>query len=109
MFWGGQAFRNTVHTSTHSTASNEAASEQLTHGTIKQATIHSLYQGNSDPKKGTGARKPIGLSSIYCAAYNYKYPWSEIHERTISLRFLDIILRVLKLRFLYTMFPLQTN
>ncbi len=35
-------------------------------------------------------------------------PWSRIHERTISLRFLGIILRVLRLEVSYTMFTFQT-
>ncbi len=35
--------------------------------------------------------------------------WSLIYEFQILLRFLGIILRVLKLRFLYTMFTLHTS
>ncbi len=35
--------------------------------------------------------------------------WGRIHGRTISLRFLGIILRVLRLMFPYTMFTLQTS
>jgi hypothetical protein len=34
---------------------------------------------------------------------------TQIHERTISLRFLGIILRVLRLEIPYTMFTLQTS
>jgi hypothetical protein len=35
--------------------------------------------------------------------------WNRIHQRTVSMRFLSIILRVLRYEVSYTMFTLQTS
>ncbi len=46
----------------------------------------------------------LALSTIYLS-----YPWSRIHERTISLKFLGIILRVFRFKVSVYMFTLQTS
>jgi hypothetical protein len=75
----------------------------------KILTIYNSYVCGGGGEISKQARLKYEAYTCVHTKENKKHNRSRIHERTISLRFLSIILRVLRLRFPYTMFTLQTS